>query len=302
MKYIFLLISICVHTSHLIPAQDWRIKEKNEQVHDLVLASPTQFSHKDLMAFGLVCRSNDAYLRSTSEPRKMHMLKTWSSARTAIVDYLKWHGYGTRAECKKIVTDPRSNITRKKLMLASLELLDDKGNVRECYGEWSNFDSELFHNPTPFYDDSKKLCFFGYGWENISDVSPCGNIQRYQAAKIVHNILTQVSWPSENNTCTLHFKKQNGEEEQQTLYHFLEFSYLLEAILASPSFRNSVSSVTKGKGDFYYIYELDKVIIPDNYKTIIPHREYVTHTSFDDLPEDLVYAINKRYQEQNTAT
>jgi hypothetical protein len=301
MKYIFLLISICVYTSHLRPTEVWPIKEKAEQVYDMLFVNFAQFSHEDLMAFGLVCRGNDAYLRSTSASRKIPLLKIWASAKPEIIDYLKWHGYGTRAECKKIVTDPRSNITKKKLILARLEVLD-KARVLEHCGEWSNFKLELLHKPIPFYNVSKKLCFFGYGWENATDLGLSVNVHCYEATKITRfeAAFSHVSGPSENNVCMLRFKKQNGEEEQQTLYRFLEFRYLLEAILASPSLKNYVSSVTKEKGNFYYIFQLDEVIIPDNYKTIIPCREYLTHTSFDDLPEELVCAINKRYEEQNT--
>lgn len=302
MKYIFLMISMCIYIINIISAEHGHFKSKKEQLRDIVFADPSGWSHNDLIVFGLTCMDNDRYLRAAHQYRKAYILKMCSSGQTTIMDFLQWHVYGSRAEYKKIIVDPQSTITHKKIMIGRLEL-GDKGTIHEHFGEWTNFDAELYHKLFPFYNSDKRLSFFGHGWVEVAGYGLCGNIVCYGAGRKIHYNNAIKRDPKSAIRCVLRFKKQGGESGKEVLCCLSNFPYLLKAILDSGNYEEKkiirdVGTVAWIENDCL-VYDLESINIPDNYKEMVQdHKKQVHYSSFDQLPKDLACAITKRYQEQ----
>lgn len=304
MKYIFLIIGMFAYSADMKSAQYGHIKSKKEQIRDVVFADFFQFSHEDLMAFGSTSQDNDHYLRAAFDRRKEYVLRIWLSDRVVNIDFLHWHRYGSRAEYKKMVYDSASICTKTKLTIGRLELAD-KGAVKEYFGTWSNFQSELCYKPIPFYSIDKQLYFFGHGWINVVNYASCGNIVCYKLGETIHyNNAIQRKGYSSAMRCLLHFKKQNGEEGKEALCQLLEFPHLLKAILDSA--QATQEKIVKEAGAVAWaendclLFDLEKITIPYNYNEWAQYyKKLVYYATFDWLPRDLAYAITKRYEEQS---
>lgn len=293
---------MCAYSVDMRSAQYGYIKSKKEQVRDVIFTDIIQFSHDDLMAFGLTCKSNDLYLRTACDRRKACIREICLDTFLNVVfNCLHWHGYGSRAEYKKIVDDSESTCTKKKLMLARLELAN-KGSVKEYFGTWSNFQSELWYKPVPFYTINKELCFFGHGWIDVAGCGSCGNIVHYKMGETIHfhDAIERQPRPFAMR-CKLHFKKSTGEEMKEVLCQLLEFPHLLKAIINSGQYaqENVYKEDSPYPVDTFLVFDLEKIIIPDNYKEWGQyHKRQICCSAFDQLPRDLPYAITKRYEEQ----
>lgn len=286
-------------------AEQGILKSINEQVLDIVVANCSRFSHEDLMALGILCKSNDTYLRETSKKRKNYFLICMPMIETRYNSF-QWHGYGSRADRKKIVNDDFSILTKKTLILERVEL-SYNGKIHSYYGNWSNFESELSYKPVPFYDADKQLCFFGVGWENVPGYGKCGNVIRYSTrlkrdimdiknTQAIRCILCCCSFINNNKEalCTIIDSYLN----RIALCPMLEFPHLLKSILMHTSVEKRILP-DDIKDDCYLLYHSKDIVIPDNYKEFVQHESKITYKTFDMLPKELKIAITEQYEKKN---
>src|SRR5688500_3886188 len=120
--YIFSAIIFCISTVQ--GSEQCIIKSVNEQVNDLLFADISQFSHEDLISFGLTCQSNHKYLCATAERRKNYILQYYPTSLKEFKSIL-WNGYVSRAYDKTIMEYiPLVTITGGKCDLVRMELID----------------------------------------------------------------------------------------------------------------------------------------------------------------------------------
>jgi len=293
--YNFCIIFFCILTVQCAEVDN--LKSVSNQVNDLVFADYFRFSHEDLMSFGLTCKSNHIYLQVTAEKRKEYILQYYPTVLNMLVPTsLSWHGYGSRADYKRITEDIKSTSTGKKLYIGRLELIDG-GKVRKYLGKWRNFDSELSYKPAPFYTTNKELRFFGFGWENVPDWGLYENIICYQTEMIEMGHCTLWGKHSPDAVrCVLCLCKNKKNNNESTVGVLLEYPYLLQAILKKgPVKKRIIPSLQKD--DCYYLYHIKDILIPDNYKELVQHwSDHISYSSFDKLPFDLQNAITKQYK------
>ena len=282
------------------------IKGIDEQVKDIIFADVFRFSHDDLIVFGRTCHKNDDYLRSIAEHRKSYIMRRIISPKV-IINFLQWHPYGSHAHYKKIMEDDSSSshITQKKLVLGALELCQ-QGKINECFGEWSNFISELVNKPVPLYNQFNQLCLYGHGWENVLRGGMSENIIRYTSAHVRHDNVVGLkssghTYAKNTLRCSLRFISKDLKFEQP-LVAFLHFPYALKAILNSSRIKTR-----KHKGivfpdeiwGVYCVYDLKGVMLPDNYKEYVQSNTAdIFCSSFDALPNDIPLAFAERYKQQ----
>jgi len=288
--YTISIMIFCIVTVQC--AELGNLKSVDDQVRDLIFADRSRFNHEDLMAFGLTCKSNDQYLRDTAQKRKNYFLILMPMVEERRNSF-QWHGYGSRADRKKIVNDSLSFTTKKRLVLERLEL-SDNAKIHKYYGSWGDFESELSYKPVPFYSADKQLCFFGVGWENVPSYGQCGNVIRY-SIKLKRDIM------DEENTqairCMLCCCEHENSYNKEPLCIVLEFPHLLKSILTCNSVEKRIVPHYP-EDDCYLVYHLDNIVVPDNYKEFVQYRSEISYKTFDALPEKFKQAIIQQYEKQ----
>lgn len=269
-------------------------KSINNQIMEIVCSIPLMgLSHDHLVCLGLICKNNDKALRITAESRKQYLL---SLAPTSIpnIAFFTWHGYGSRADCKKIVrceyTEP---IPKNKLILGRLEL-SDNGTIHNWHGNWDNFESELWHRPIPFYNENQQLCLIGIGWIN-NNWGWCGNVLCYRSSCEVHKDKIE----EDILRCVLQAHSK-GLTKYPLLIPMTNFPYLLKSILNSKQVRKEIINKNSFGGNFL-VFNLAGVTLPDNYKEDISHQKSCSRSySFTELDPDLQQALAEKYNQQKT--
>jgi hypothetical protein len=281
-----------------------------DQVREVVLCNIV-LSHPNLVAFGLVCKGNDAYLRATALGKNKHIkdIVQKSSSRVDL-NTLKWHGYGSKGTYKGILPDVENSsiMTGKKLILAQVQLCDE-GGVRECYGEWPNFEKELSFKPMPYYK-GKQLCFYGQGWVSI----PQHNVNRNVRSVLCYKSsisLYKVHNPEAKNVkvhgsylqCKLCFKQVNNNYHTEALISLVDYPHILKAICDCPKMTVKKESDYNSRGYFepqgsFCQWDLESITLPDNYQKFVHSGEYSRFSTFETLPCELKNAFIRRYEEQ----
>ena len=293
MKNILCAISICMFVAGIKSAESGIFKSKENQIveviglklQDFSQSNPTMFSHQDLMNIGLACAGLNKSLCASAGPRKKYVLNAYISpegeqSSVWFSGDVKWHSYGSRADYKKAIIN-------KRLSFGRLEL-GEQGMIKRYVRDGWNFDSELSYKSSPFYKSHKELCCFGLAWIQSRGLSLCKRVVLYSACLTGHINPLSTNLPLE---CSLRYESKT-EQYHESLIKLLNFPHLLKIILNMPYdyFWNGY--------EYGYRFELENIILPDNYKECVESNEEGCYKAFAELPEKLKAALEKRYKEQ----
>jgi hypothetical protein len=281
----------------------FKSKSRENRIIEAIIKQSNQrtFSHANFMNIGLVCKDWDKFLCATAYPRKEYaltyflipLLRIWDSGDA------KWHRYGSRADYKKIDKNPKrqypgDSIVKKKLNFGRVELIEH-GRVERYWCEGFNFDSELSYKPSPFYKSDKELCCFGLAWKWTQSFDPsCRKRLVLYIDPLPGCIINRIDDSSSTDLpleCSLRYERET-EQHHESLIKLLHFPHLLKIIL------NTHYDYFWNGYEYGYRCDLEKIILPDNYKECVESNEEGCYKTFAELPEKLKAALEKRYKEQ----
>jgi len=224
------------------------------------------FDHKMICSLSLN-RGCEKVLKDSAQKRREclteHMQNQWFDCDNKIV----WHKYGSACGKKVIMRDEQGKVLC--VLYAGYVGCD----------RILCFDSNNFQKDIPGFERAKfneEGNFYCYGFGKKMDTRVWGKNQH-----IVEYCLPQYGRPDARR-----YGVAVALYNSYALSYFKSFPILLKTFLAATP--NSMIQGVK-------LCSLKDIIIPDNYKECIPCREY---TSFDDLPSELVKAINDQYNKQ----
>lgn len=263
---------------------------QDQIIEDFMCSWQSELGHDEFVNLGLTCTSYDRCLRATAKNRKPYLLEL-SPSRKIPLDLVTWHAYGSRADCKVIIDDSSSTESEKKLILGCIEL-SGSGQVRECFGSWGNFTMELPCKQKPFYDERNRLCFNACGW-----IPLVKDVMRYVTTVTIHKgTISETIQQGGIFKYELHFHPEDEPDHiiRTSLKRLLNFPYLLQAILSCTKKQQASSLWSKTN---CYIYDLQDVLLPDNYKEFIE-----CGTKLEDCDESVLIILKKalarHYEEQ----
>lgn len=200
------------------------------------------------------------------------------------------HKYGSACYCVY------KRVRKNQLVLSYSEIYNDTIVTKEK--RFNRFISLLPHEPKPFFNEKESFCFYGYGvitsvYKNCSESSDSSfdmnSFDREAVGILEYNFDGSVRLCNvlkEDKLCCLSF--------------CLSYPFLCKAFLDG-----NATNDTLVQDDVYHtpikMYSLDNVVIPSNYKERVEWKIMqgapFTKLLFEDFPEYIKDAIEKRYQE-----
>lgn len=248
-------------------------------------------AYADEHSFAQTSRNNCALIYATQDRRKncvsqyLKKNKILFAGNAQFVFHRSWRIFGAIDSVS--TKGDNALLLQPRLRMFSCELHENQSPVGKI-AIWDTFTAKLPHNPSPFFNNNKELCFYGLHEERFIDLNSPSRLPIWRG--FIEYTINDVS------ACKLLIPGKRCEALYVGLVFFLKFPVLLKNILdidePTIGFFGNVVPMSK-------IYDINKVKLSDNYQDFkdIP-RVTPWVKSFKNLSERVRKALAQRYKDQ----